>query len=188
MEERVFGQQLGEDAAQAPDVDFKTIRFGAKEEFWGAVPEGDDKLGELWGWGGGVAGHAEVGEFDLATVVHEEIGGFEIAVQDPVRVEVLSGGDDLKHQGFDLGGEEGFRHVFEESFEIVFEEVHDEVDAVMPNGWEEWLTTSGIGAFQGQGGLVGKLTLSRWNPSRLLVSEQYEDVSKPSGSGFLSAP
>lgn len=61
LEEWVFGLQFAEDAAQAPDVDFEAVAFGAEEQFGGAVPECDDELGEFGGWGGGVAGHAEVG-------------------------------------------------------------------------------------------------------------------------------
>ncbi len=35
-----------------------------------------------------VARHAEVGYLELAAVVEEEVGGFEVAVEDPVVVEV----------------------------------------------------------------------------------------------------
>lgn len=84
-------------------------------------------------------------------------------------VEVLGAGYDLEHDGFDLGGEEGFGHVFEQGLEVVFEEVHDEVDAVRPNGWEKWLMRSGIGAFQGE--MV-------WLPDLLLERRAHDDFSQ----------
>lgn len=134
LEERVFGEQFGEDAAEAPDVDFGAVGFGAQQEFGRAVPERDDALGQSWGWIGGVSGQTEVGKLDFAAIVHQEIGGLQVAVEDPMGVQVMGGGDGLVHDGFDFGLEEGFLHVFEEGFEIVFEEFHDEIGAVVRMG------------------------------------------------------
>ena len=73
---------------------------------------------------------AEIGNLDLSAVVHEEVGGFEVAVEDPVGVEVGGCGEELVEDGFEFGGEEGLVHFFGEGFEVVFDEVHYEVDSV----------------------------------------------------------
>ena len=90
LEEGLARQQLSKDTAQRPDVDLETVFVGPKKEVWAAVPECDNELSEV-GWRRitCVASHAEVGELDLAAVVEEEIGGFEVSVQDPVRMEVF---------------------------------------------------------------------------------------------------
>ena len=85
LEEGLARQQLGEDTAQRPDIDLEAVFVGPKEEVWAAVPECDDELGEVrrW-WIARITSHAEVGHLDLAAVVEEEVGGFEVSVQDPM--------------------------------------------------------------------------------------------------------
>jgi hypothetical protein len=130
LEEGFSCQELAKNAADGPHVDGLAVASCAEEELRGAVPEGDDELGEFWGWGvADVTGHAKVGDFELAAVVEEEIGGFEVAMEDPVVMEVGDTGRELEEEGFYFGGEEGLGHVFKDGFEVVFDEFEDEEDA-----------------------------------------------------------
>jgi len=123
LEKGLAGEQLAEYAAYAPEVDFTTVFWGAEQEFGGAVPESDDEGCEVLGWGiADVAGHAEVGYFKETAVGEEEVGGFEVAVENVVGVEVRDARGELQEEGLDFGGKEGGRHGVEDGFEIVFEE------------------------------------------------------------------
>ena len=82
------------------------------------------------GWGV-VAGHAKVCDFEDAAVVEEEVGGFEVAVEDVVVVEVGEAGCELEEEAFDFRGEERFGHVVEDGFEVVFHEFENEEDRAM---------------------------------------------------------
>lgn len=132
LEEGLAGEEFPEDAADAPGVDRGGVAGRAEEELGRAVPEGDDELGEFGGRVADVAGHAEVGDLELAAVVEEEIGGLEVAVEDPVVVEVGDARGELEEEGFDFGGEEGLGHVFEDGLEVVFDEFENEEDARDP--------------------------------------------------------
>lgn len=105
-EEGTAGVHFSHDAAGGPDVDAGVVGSGTKQDVWGAVPEGDDLVGE------GVDGNAkgssetEIGEFELPLVVDEEILGFEVAVQDAVLMAKCDTLEELVHEGFD-------RHVIE---------------------------------------------------------------------------
>ncbi len=79
-EEGPAGVHFGHDAAGGPDVDGGVVGAGAKEDVGGAVPEGDDFVGE--GIDGDAKGscETEICEFELAFVVYEEVLGFEVAV------------------------------------------------------------------------------------------------------------
>ena len=72
---------------------------------------------------------SKIRELELAAVVEEEVGGFEVPVEDPVGVEVGDGGKELEEEGFHFRLEEGLVHVCEEGLEVVLDEVHDYVDS-----------------------------------------------------------
>lgn len=124
LQQRFLGQQFSHDTPHTPHIDLGAVFLCPQEEFRGPVPEGHDELGEFRGRIAIVAGHAEVGDFELAAVVEEEVGGFEVAVHDPLVVEKVEAREELEEEGFDFAGEEGFGHFVEEGFEVVFVEVH----------------------------------------------------------------
>lgn len=76
-----------------------------------------------------IARHAEIGHFQLPAIVHEEVGRLQVAVQDPIGVQVVDRGGELEEKGLDLRGEEGLLHFFLQRFEVVFDEIHDKEDA-----------------------------------------------------------
>lgn len=45
-------------------------------------------------------------------------------MKDPIRVTVSDGGEQLQHEGLDLGLEERRRHEGQQCFEVVLNEVH----------------------------------------------------------------
>ena len=128
-------QQLGEDAAEAPDVDAVVVAVGAEQEFGRAVPERDDELGEVARRRvAGEAGGAEVRELDAAGVGEQDVGGFEVAVQDPAAVQEGQGRGDLEHERFGLGQEPGRVHGLVQRHEVVLDELHDERDGAGGGG------------------------------------------------------
>lgn len=56
--------------------------------------------------------HTKIRNLDLSAIVHQDVGGLEISMQDPIAVEVLDGGGELEKERLDLGGEERLHHVF----------------------------------------------------------------------------
>lgn len=103
-EEGPPGVHLGHDAAGGPDVDAGVVRAAPEEDIRGAVPEGDDFVGE------GVDGYAkgarktEIRELELAFDVDEQILGLQVAVQDSVRVAEIDAQEELVHEGLDRHG------------------------------------------------------------------------------------
>lgn len=141
LEERFFGEEFAEYTAYAPHVYLWAVFLSAEEELWGAVPKSHDQLSKFWWRVTVISGHAKVGDFHLPSIVHKEVGGLQIAMQYPVAVQVFHCGCELKEEGFDLRGEERFRHIFLQGLEVVLEEVHDEEDA----GLEDQLAGLGLG-------------------------------------------
>lgn len=129
LQEGLAGNELAKDAADGPHVDGGGVGARAEEELRAAVPQGDDELGEFGRWKlADVAGHAKVCDFEEAAVAEEEVGGFEVAVEDVVFVEVGDARGELEEEALDFGGEEGFGHVVEDGFEVVLDEFEDEED------------------------------------------------------------
>jgi hypothetical protein len=88
--ERAGGEQLGEDAADGPDVDGLGVAREGEHDLRRAVPARCDVLGHKPGFvararvGGGAdaAGEAKVADFEVAVGVDEQVGGFEIAMDE----------------------------------------------------------------------------------------------------------
>lgn len=72
-------EDLGEDAADGPDVDALVVGVPSEEDLGRAVPAGGDILGEVAFVGDVVdegSGEAEVADLDFAVGVDEEVFGF----------------------------------------------------------------------------------------------------------------
>lgn len=144
-EERVLLDQLGEDAPDGPHVDGCRVVFGAEEQFWRTIPQCHDELGHLAQGVAELAGEAEVGDLDLAPVVHEQIGRLQIAMElpsacrvmlahNPVGMAMRDGREELVHDRLDLRLQEGVRHVREQRLKVVFDEGHHDEDPVVSDG------------------------------------------------------
>lgn len=80
----------------------------------------------------GFEAEVEVGEHDVAVLAEEDVFWFEVAVDDPERVEILEGGEDLGGEepgGFDGEAAVGLFH--EEGLEVAVGAVVDEETRVV---------------------------------------------------------
>ena len=76
-----------------PNVDAGVVGAGAEEHVGGAVPEGDNFVGEGVDGDAKGPGKAKVGELELAFVVDQEVLRFEVAMEDAI---VVAEGDALE--------------------------------------------------------------------------------------------
>jgi hypothetical protein len=85
-EQRLALQHLSEDAASTPDIHFHIILLPCEHDFRRSVVSRGD-----------IAGHlrvlytcqAEIADLEVAIFVHEDVGGFEVSVDDAGRVDVF---------------------------------------------------------------------------------------------------
>lgn len=132
-EEGTAGVHFRHDAAGGPDVDAGVVGPGTEQDVRGAVPEGDDFVGECVDRDSECSRQTEIGEFQLPFIIDEEVLGFEIAMQDAVFVAEGDTLEELIHEGFDCDVVEltalaarvhefleVFVHVFEDEHEFVF--------------------------------------------------------------------
>lgn len=132
-EQRAARVHLGHDAAGGPDVDAGVVGAAAEQDVRGAVPQGDDLVGEGVDGDAKGAGEAKVGELELAARVDEQVLGLEVAVQDAVVVAEGDAAHQLVHEGLDGGGVEGASiaarvHV---ALQVLVHELEDEHELVL---------------------------------------------------------
>lgn len=102
-EERFPGHQLCKDTSDRPHVHRRRVLLRTEQQLRrprfvpcqadsgdtgereggrdAPVPEGDDELSHLAEWITKLPGETEIGDLDLAAVIHEQVGGLQIAVQ-----------------------------------------------------------------------------------------------------------
>jgi len=128
-EEGVAGDHLGEDAANAPDIDGDGVVLAAEEDLRGAVPEGDDLVcvgpdGDSKG-----PGEPKVGQLEGAVLANEEIVGLEVAVEDAACVAVVNALEHLVQEALGVdevrGGGLGHVHVL---LQVTVEEFEHQVE------------------------------------------------------------
>ena len=125
-EDGMLGEDLDHDAGGAPDVDCGAVLGFAQQEFRGTIPYRDDtvcivELAAL----GVEAGEAEVGEFELASVADEDVGGFDVAVEDSPTMEMVETFEELFSEVFLMGVRELEGRVVEEASQVVGEVLKD---------------------------------------------------------------
>lgn len=100
-------QQLGKDAPEGPHVDGGRVVARPEQQFRRAVPDGHDDLVARVQRVQRLVEHAreaQVADFDLARRRDHDVGGLEVAVQHPLRVQVLAAVEQLEHDALDGGG------------------------------------------------------------------------------------
>jgi hypothetical protein len=143
------GEQLGEDAPGAPEVDGDAVLGGAEQELRRAVPERDDAAGHglaLGGVEGG--GEPEVGDPEHAAVVDEQVGALDVPVQDAAGVAVAQALQDLAHEALNLRLREALPGERGEPGEVVLHVLEDEVEAVGEAGGDDALQLDHVGVVQ----------------------------------------
>ena len=81
-EERPSLYQLRENAADGPDVDGEALVLGSEQDFWGAVPEGLNFVGQRGDRNVDGASEAEVSDFYDPVLAHEDVVRLQVAVED----------------------------------------------------------------------------------------------------------
>ena len=79
--------ELSKDAADGPDVDVRRVQLLAKQEFGGAVPQGDDDRRVMLQGRPVFSGQAEVADLNDAAVAQEDVGCLEIPENENVTVK-----------------------------------------------------------------------------------------------------
>ena len=110
LENRPQGEQLGEDAPDGPQVDGGRVVVGAEDQLWRTVPYRHDNLVAAEERGEGLveaARETEITNLDASAVGDHDVGGFQVSVQDPGGVEVVTSIEKLEQQTLDDSGRDG---------------------------------------------------------------------------------
>eukprot|EP00963_Diacronema_lutheri_P005649 scaffold435_cov342-Pavlova_lutheri.AAC.39 len=123
--------QFGHDASGRPRVYLVAVFLRSQEELRRTVPQGDHSVGQpavgRFLWEG--SGQPEVGQFEHAVLVDEQVGPFDVPVQYFLFVAVVESFQQLFHEALDLFHPElSFVRVLQ-SGEIVVHVFEDHVDA-----------------------------------------------------------
>lgn len=101
-EQRLLRRHLRENAPHAPHVHAGAVLSAAEQDLWRAVPQRDDFVGVGAQGDAEGAREPEVGEFEVAGAVDEEVLGFQVAVEDAVGVAVAYAEEELVGEFLDL--------------------------------------------------------------------------------------
>ena len=63
---------------------------------------------------------SEVGYFDASLIGHQQIGNFQVPMDDVARVKILQSAENLEHDTFHLSFREGRSHVVQKRRDILF--------------------------------------------------------------------
>ena len=96
LKQGLFNEEFTKNTADTPYIDFRTILVGAQQQFGSTIPKRHDQLSQFRRRIPIVPGHAEIGNLDLAAITEKEIGGFQVTMHDPVRVEKFDARDELE--------------------------------------------------------------------------------------------
>lgn len=107
IKHRLFLDELGEDAADCPDIDAETVLLLAKQDFGRPVPESLDFVGEGLDGDSESACQPEVSYFEIAGPVDEQVLRLEVAMDDPAGVAVIDPVHQLVQEQLHLIGSDG---------------------------------------------------------------------------------
>ncbi len=85
-EQRLALKHFRENTTSAPYIYFDIVLLPGKHDFWCSVVARRDIAGHLRVLN---AGQSKVANFEVAILVHKDVAGLEIAMDDPSRVDVL---------------------------------------------------------------------------------------------------
>ena len=85
-EQRLPLEHLGKDTSCAPNIDFDVVLLPCKHDLWRSVVPSRYVAGHL-----GVlnTGETKVADLEVAVLVDEDVGGFEVAVHNTCRVDIF---------------------------------------------------------------------------------------------------
>lgn len=85
-EQRLALEHLGKDAACTPDVDLNVVFLPCKHDLRGAVVAGGNVAGHLRVL---YTGQAEIADLQITVLVHEDVAGLQVAVDDTSGVNIF---------------------------------------------------------------------------------------------------
>ena len=123
--------ELTKNRAHRPHVNSGRVLFGAEQELGTPVPKCDHN-GRVFLEGRAVLPRqAKVGDLYDPIVAEQKVGRLQIAVYDPVVVQVSDAAQHLPHQTLHLRHLEVFLHaMLHQALEVMLDKVHDHVDLV----------------------------------------------------------
>jgi len=124
LQRRLAQQHLAKDATNRPHIDRCAVELGAKEQLGRAIPQRHDDRRVIAERVAVRPSETKVGNLQDALVVHQNVGRFEVAVDDPVLMEILHAEQQLLQDTLDLGSREGLSHILQNIFEVVFNVLH----------------------------------------------------------------
>ena len=99
LERRTADDEGVQDDADGPSVDFEAVTVcGVKEDFWSDIVWSSANSFFALSGTFDEGSEAKVADFDVHVVIEEEVSEFEVAVDDLVRVHVVTGADELYHE------------------------------------------------------------------------------------------
>lgn len=101
-ERRLASEQLSRDDTDTPDVESRSVVPHAEADLGPAVAPRHDRWRHVWCRVAVVTCEAKVTDLDVAKVVVQNVGGLEVAVEDPVVVQVAHALEHLVHNPFHL--------------------------------------------------------------------------------------
>ena len=121
-------KEFCQDAANRPDIHPDAVVLGSEEKFWSSIPPGDHDVSVNTSGRTKISGQAKVTQLEATFAVHQEIVGFEVAVKDPVVVEILQSEQGLQSVGFDVCRGQDDAGVLDDDLQICVHEVHHDGD------------------------------------------------------------
>ena len=88
-EERQPLEDLGQDAADGPHVDARSVDPGAEEQLWSSIPAGHNDVGVDAVGRSEELGQPEVADLEDALSVDQQIVGLDVSVENPVLVKIF---------------------------------------------------------------------------------------------------
>jgi hypothetical protein len=85
-EQRFSFEHFGENATSTPDINFDVILLPCKHDFWGSVISGGNITSHLWVLN---ARKTEIADFQVTVFVDEDVGGFEITMNDTGGMDIF---------------------------------------------------------------------------------------------------
>eukprot|EP00218_Dolichomastix_sp_CCMP3274_P001372 CAMPEP_0170153916 /NCGR_PEP_ID=MMETSP0033_2-20121228/56565_1 /TAXON_ID=195969 /ORGANISM="Dolichomastix tenuilepis, Strain CCMP3274" /LENGTH=468 /DNA_ID=CAMNT_0010391135 /DNA_START=50 /DNA_END=1454 /DNA_ORIENTATION=+ len=129
-EDWLLKEELGENAPDRPHVHLRPVLLDPHEQLRRSVPERDDAVREPVRVIRCVrACEAKVGELEDAVVVYQQVGAFDVAVQDFVFVAVVQALQELLHVALDLRDGEPDASAVSEAGEVVVHVLENHVNA-----------------------------------------------------------
>jgi hypothetical protein len=138
-EKRLLFSELGEDAADSPDIDSQTILLLPEQHLGGPVPEGLDLMREGLDGETEGPGKSKVSDLEGSGPVNEQILRFEVPMDDPAGVAVVYAVAKLVEEQLHLVSSHGMFVLTQIFLHVVFDQLEDEVEFLLTRNVHHFL-------------------------------------------------